>query len=147
MQLTARRREALTSLLFVAPELLSFLVFVHGPLAAILIPGLFDGKIVVGTFRVHRAGRSQQALDSEEVARVARTTTDFGLGFVPTTVILGRDLAIAVDFRTRSIILRSAYFQPVVINLAEGPRSASSQGLGSSPWPRVRSKARSWAAL
>jgi multiple sugar transport system permease protein len=119
MQLTVRRREAFTGLLFVAPQVLGFAVFVAGPLAAILVLGLFDWNIVSGTFRFIGLDNYGALLRSEEVARVARVTVAFGLGFVPTTVILGLALAIAVDAKTRiSIVLRSFYFLPVVISLA-----------------------------
>jgi multiple sugar transport system permease protein len=119
MHLTVRQREAITGLLFVAPQLLGFAVFVAGPLLAILGFGLFDWNIVRGTFEFIGLDNYRTAFSSEEVAKVARITIAFGLGFVPVTVILGLALAIAVDSRTRiSIVLRSAYFLPVVISLA-----------------------------
>ena len=119
MHLTMRQREALTGLVFVAPQLLGFVVFVVGPLAAILVLGLFDWNIVKGTFGFIGLDNYSTLFSSAEVAKVARITIVFGLGFVPTTVILGLALAIAVDSRSRiSIVLRSAYFLPVVISLA-----------------------------
>ncbi len=119
MTLTARRREAITGLLFVAPQLAGFAIFVAGPLAAILVLGLFDWNIVSGVFQFAGLGNYQTLLASEEVARVVRITIVFSLGFVPTTVILGLILAVAVDSKTRiSVVLRSFYFLPVVISLA-----------------------------
>lgn len=119
MHLTDRRREALTGLLFVLPQLAGFAVFVAGPLAAIVVLGLFDWNIVSGIFRFTGLDNYRELLSSEEVARVIRVTILFSVGFVPVTVILGLGLAIAVDSRTRiSILLRSFYFLPVVISLA-----------------------------
>lgn len=119
MQLTVRQREAITGLLFVAPQLIGFAVFVGGPLLGILAFGLFDWNVVRGTFHFVGLDNYRTAFSSEEVARVARITVAFGLGFVPVTVVIGLALAIAVDSRTRvAIVLRSAYFLPVVISLA-----------------------------
>jgi multiple sugar transport system permease protein len=117
--LTIRHREALTGIVFVAPQLLGFLAFVGGPLIAILFFSFFDWNILFGTLEYIGLANYEQILNSREVANVARTTIIFGLGFVPVTVALGLLLALAVSASSRiSILFRSAYFLPVVISLA-----------------------------
>jgi len=104
---------------FVAPQLIGFAVFVAGPLLAILWFSFFDWNILRGKLNFIGLDNYARLFGSPEVARVARTTIVFGLGFVPLTVGLGLVLAMAVNTRSRiSYALRSAYFLPLVISLA-----------------------------
>lgn len=117
--LSLRRRESLTGLLFVAPQLLGFMAFVAGPTAAVVVFSLFDWNIIRGTFDYIGLDNYSRLYDSPEVAQVARITLLFGLGFVPLTVVAGLAIALAVNARTRlSLVLRSFYFLPVVISLS-----------------------------
>lgn len=114
-----RRRESLTGLLFVAPQLLGYIVFVAGPTAAVFWFSLYDWNIVRGTLQFIGFDNYATLLDSPEVAHVARITVLFGVGFVPLTVIGGLAIALAVNTRSRvALLLRSFYFLPVVISLA-----------------------------
>jgi multiple sugar transport system permease protein len=118
-RLSLRQREAAAGLLFMAPQLIGFAIFVALPLVAIGWFSFFDWNILVGTEIFIGLANYQRLLASEEVAAVARTTIVFGLGFVPLTTALGLLLALALNSRTRvSYALRSAYFLPLVISLA-----------------------------
>ena len=114
-----RRRESLTGLLFVAPQLLGYIVFVAGPTAAVFWFSLYDWNIVRGTLQFIGLDNYATLLDSQEVAHIAWITVLFGVGFVPLTVIGGLAIALAVNTRSRvALLLRSFYFLPVVISLA-----------------------------
>jgi multiple sugar transport system permease protein len=114
-----RRREALTGLLFVAPQVIGFGAFVAGPIVAVLWFSLYDWNIIRGSLDFIGLDNYVRLLETEEVAHVARITLLFGAGFVPLTVIGGLGIAMAVNRRTRlSMMLRSFYFLPVVISLA-----------------------------
>jgi multiple sugar transport system permease protein len=106
-------------LLFMAPQLIGFGIFVALPLIAIGYFSFFDWNILIGILEPIGLANYQRLLESPEVAAVARTTIVFGLGFVPLTVGLGLVLALALNSRSRiSYVLRSAYFLPLVISLA-----------------------------
>lgn len=150
--LTLRRREAVAGVLFVAPQLLGFTIFVLGPLLAVLTFGLFRWNIIFGELEFIGLSNYRQMFGDPEVWDVAITTVLFGFGFVPLTVIGGLGLAVALNRRTSvSIALRTAYFMPVVISLAawtivwrlllqpNGPVNALLEMAGASPIAWLRS--------
>ena len=152
--LTLRRREAVAGVLFVAPQLLGFTVFVLGPLLAVLTFGLFRWNIIFGELEFIGFSNYRQMFEDPEVWDVALTTVLFGFGFVPLTVLGGLGLAVALNRKTNvSIALRTAYFMPVVISLAawtivwrlllqpNGPVNALLEMAGASPIAWLRSPA------
>jgi multiple sugar transport system permease protein len=117
--LSQRQQEAATGLLFAAPQFIGFAIFVGLPLLAILGLSFFDWNILRPGITFIGLANYARLLNSAEVARVARTTIVFGLGFVPLTVGLGLALALALNAPSRiSYALRSVYFLPLVISLA-----------------------------
>lgn len=158
--LTLRREEALLGYVLVAPQLIGFAVLVGGPLLAILYFSFFRWNIIQGTLRFIGSANFERMLATPSVAEIARTTVVFGLGFVPTTVLGGLALAVAVNSRSRWFIaLRTAYFLPVVISLAawtlvwrlilapNGPLNALLVLLGASPVAWLRDPAIALAAV
>jgi multiple sugar transport system permease protein len=114
-----RARESVYGILFVAPQLVGYLVFLLGPIAAIFWFSLFRWNIVWGTFDYIGLDNYRTLLTSPEVEQVARVTLVFGILFVPLTVVGGLVIALAVNHHTRLFVsLRSFYFIPVVIALA-----------------------------
>jgi len=117
--LTLRRRESLAGILFVAPQVIGFAVFVLGPLLAALTFSFFDWNIIFGDLDFIGLDNFRRLFGDDEVWQVAITTVVFGLGFVPLTVLGGLGIAMALNRETRyAIALRTAYFMPVVISLA-----------------------------
>lgn len=116
---SARTREAFYGWLFVAPQMIGYLVFLLGPIAAIFWFSLYQWNIVWGTFDFIGLDNYERLLRSPEVEQVAWVTLVFGVVFVPLTVIGGLAIAVALNKRTRLFLsLRSFYFIPVVIALA-----------------------------
>jgi multiple sugar transport system permease protein len=159
-RLSLRQQEALLGLLFVAPQVVGFAVFVGGPLLAILYFSFFRWNIIQGTLTFIGTANYERLLASSDVATIARTTLVFGLGFVPLTVICGLVLAVALNSRTRLFIgLRATYFLPVVISLAawtivwrlllapDGPLNGLLQLAGQSPVAWLRDPNLALAAI
>ncbi len=153
-ELTLGQQEALLGVLFVAPQVIGFAVFVGGPLIAILYFSFFRWNIVQGVQTFIGTANYERLLTSGDVALIARTTLLFGLGFVPLTVFGGLALAVALNDRSRWFIgLRAAYFLPVVVSLAawsivwrlvlapDGPLNALLQLMGASPIAWLRDSA------
>jgi multiple sugar transport system permease protein len=145
-ELTLGQQEALLGMLFVAPQVLGFVVFVGGPLLAILYFSFFRWNIVQGVQTFIGTANYERLLTSSDVALITRTTLLFGLGFVPLTVVGGLVLAVALNSRSRWFVgLRSAYFLPVVVSLAawsivwrlvlapDGPLNGLLQLMGATP--------------
>jgi multiple sugar transport system permease protein len=154
LHLTLRQQEAVLGILFVAPQVIGFAVFVGGPLMAILYFSFFRWNIVQGVQTFIGTANYERLLASSDVALIARTTLLFGLGFVPLTVVGGLGLALALNARWRWFIaLRAAYFLPVVVSLAawsivwrlvlapDGPLNALLQMAGASPIAWLRDSA------
>lgn len=116
---TLRRRESLAGILFVAPQVIGFAVFVLGPLLAAMTFSFFRWNIIFGDLDFIGLDNFRRLFGDDEVWQVAITTVVFGLGFVPLTVLGGLGIAMALNRETRyAIALRTAYFMPVVISLA-----------------------------
>jgi multiple sugar transport system permease protein len=159
-RLSLRQQEALLGMLFVAPQLIGFAVFIGGPLLAILYFSFFRWNIIQGTLTFIGTANYERLLSSSDVAMISRTTVLFGLGFVPLTVVTGLALAVAVNSRTTLFIsLRAAYFLPVVVSLAawtivwrlmlapDGPLNALLELAGRSPVAWLRDPALALASI
>ncbi len=119
VHLTLRQQEAVLGLVLVAPQVIGFAIFVGGPLVAIAYFSFFRWNIVQGVQTFVGIANYERLLTSGDVGLITRTTVLFGLGFVPLTVVAGLALALALNARSRwFIVLRSAYFLPVVVSLA-----------------------------
>jgi multiple sugar transport system permease protein len=159
-RVSLRSQEALVGLGFVGPQLIGFVAFVAGPVLAILYFSAFRWNIIQGTLAFVGSANYERLLNSADVADIARTTVLFGLGFVPSTVVGGLAVALAVNSRARWFVgLRAAYFVPVVVSLAawtlvwrlllapDGPVNGLLQFLGQAPVPWLRDASIALAAL
>ena len=150
-RLTLARRDALAGLVFVAPQTLGYAIFILGPLISIFWFSLHDWNIVLGNFDFIGLDNYRAFGDDPQVARVARNSLVFALGYVPVTVMAGLALAVAVNSKLRGMkSFRIIYFLPVVISLAawtivwrlilqpDGPLNAFLQvvGVDGRPWLR-----------
>ena len=73
-RLSLRQREAALGLLFVAPQLIGWAIFVGGPLLAILYFSFFRWNIIQGTLTFIGTANFERMLTSSDVAAIARTT-------------------------------------------------------------------------
>ncbi|MDQ3655593.1 MAG: sugar ABC transporter permease, partial [Chloroflexota bacterium] len=108
------RRQTLVAYAFLAPSLILFLIFRHGPAVFSLVLSLFDWTMVddpeyVGT-------QNFQRLASDEVFwRALENTVKYTLFAVPPDIVIALLLAVLLNQQLRGMkIFRLAYFIPVV---------------------------------
>lgn len=109
-----KRRQALIAYAFLAPTLLIFLIFRHGPALAALLLGFFDWTIV-DTPRFAGLDNYSRLVEDEIFWRSLRNTGLFVLMTVPTDVVLALFLAVLVNQKLRGMwLFRLAFFMPFV---------------------------------
>jgi multiple sugar transport system permease protein len=109
-----RRRSALVAYAFLAPSLIIFLVFRHGPAIASLILGFFEWSVVD---QPRFVGLSNYAnlLGDAIFWRALRNTLVYTLLSVPSDIIISLGLAVLLNQDLRGLtFFRLAYFTPVV---------------------------------
>jgi multiple sugar transport system permease protein len=108
------RRQALIAYAFLAPSLLIFLVFRHGPAAASLILGFFDWSLVDAPRFVGMANYMTLTRDTVFWRALTNTAT-FTLMAVPCDVAIALALAVLLNQRLPGLrLFRLAFFLPVV---------------------------------
>jgi multiple sugar transport system permease protein len=109
-----KRRRALTAYGFLAPSLVIFLVFRHGPGVASIFLGFFDWSLLD---RPHFVGLNNYAALVRDSLfwRALWNTLAYTFFTVPVDVVLSVGLAVALNRRMRGIsLVRLAYFLPVI---------------------------------
>jgi multiple sugar transport system permease protein len=117
---TERRREAATGLLFVAPALIGFLLFVLGPLIAALALSFTRYDLISPPTFVGVAN-FQRMLGDQRLITTYGNTVIYVLAAVVLMNALGLGLAVLLNRKLPTILrnlLRSAYFFPSLVGLA-----------------------------
>lgn len=113
-QKSLRRRQALIAYAFLAPSLIIFLIFRHGPAIVGLILGLFDWSIVDPP-RFIGLKNFIDLYNDPIFWRALWNTFYYTILSVPTDIILSLCLALALNRQLRGVwLFRLAYFTPVV---------------------------------
>jgi multiple sugar transport system permease protein len=111
-----RRRESLTALLFIGPDLLGLIVFVLLPIVFAIYISFFSWNLIGPMKFVGLANYQRLASDTDWWLSLGRTL-EFALIYVPALFILA--LALAVAFTKlagrASAVLRSAYLLPFAV--------------------------------
>lgn len=102
--------------LFVLPQLLGFLVFVLGALAAVFVFSLQDRNLLSGAVRFVGLDNYRAMADSDPLfGQVLFNSLVFTAGLVPLNVALALGLALLLDRRFRGrAVFRGLFFAPVV---------------------------------
>jgi multiple sugar transport system permease protein len=109
-----QRRQALIGYAFLAPSLIIFLIFRHGPAVAGLILGFFDWSIVDSP-RFISLGNYSALLGDTIFWRALWNTVLYTLLTVPPDIAIALGLAILLNRPLRGLwLFRLAYFTPVV---------------------------------
>lgn len=104
---------------FIAPQMLGFLAFVVGPIAAVFYFSLHNFNLVDGTFVFIGLDNYSRMLSDATMNTVAGNTVVFSVAYVILSVVAGLALAVLVDQRIRGmVVFRTLYFLPVVISLS-----------------------------
>lgn len=112
------QRDRLSGYLFVGPQLVGFLVFVLGPIAAIFWYSLHDWTLIKPELIWNDGANFSAILEDRLMPTVAWNSIIFAIGYVPLTVGLGLVMALALNRAIRGIaVFRTFYFLPVVVSL------------------------------
>jgi multiple sugar transport system permease protein len=110
------RKDALWGYLFVAPQVLGFLVFVAGPLVSVFLFSLQRRNILSGDVRFIGLENYTQLAGSDALFKqVLMNSLIFAAGLVPLNVCLALLLAVLLSRQIRgSTFFRTLFFSPVV---------------------------------
>ncbi len=116
MSVAARGRRRLIPYLFVAPNMVVFLVFTIWPAINGFNISFFDSSNG-RTFRPVGTGNYREIFSDDEFWTVVRHTGVFVVGFVLATLVLSTALALLLNAQHRGRgALRAAYFLPVLLS-------------------------------
>jgi multiple sugar transport system permease protein len=116
--LSDRRRDALTGLLMVSPQLLGSAAFVIGPLVAVVWYSVHDWQVLSGSFTFAGAANYERLLADPAFVQSLRATAVFSIGLVVLNISLALVLALMLDQKLRgTVVFRTIFFSPVVVTL------------------------------
>jgi multiple sugar transport system permease protein len=109
------RRDALLGYLFIAPQMLGFIVFVLGPIAAVFVFSTQHRNLLAGTVAPAGLANYERLLTDPFFPVVVRNSIIFASGLVPLNVTLALTLAIMLTQKLRGMIFfRTLFFAPVI---------------------------------
>lgn len=113
------KRDTLAALLFLAPNMLGFMVFVAGPSIASLVISFFNWPLVGTPTFVGLANFRRLIVHDELFRRVLSNTTYYVITYVTLNIVCAMVMALWITKRDRfAALLRSVFFMPVVIPVA-----------------------------
>ena len=119
--LSLKKQDALFGYLFVAPQVLGFLLFVVGPLIAVVFYSFQDRNVLTGMSRpVAFANYERMASGADPLfGTVLGNSLIFTLGLVPLNLVLALVLAVLLNRKMRGVtFFRTLFFAPVVTSAA-----------------------------
>ncbi len=114
--MTRAQRESISGYLFIAPQFLGFVIFVLGPIIAVLVFSLQSRSLLTGQSAFIGLDNFRRMFIDDRLFLVTmRNTLVFAGGLVPLNIALALALALALS-RPRSGLatLRTVFFAPVV---------------------------------
>jgi ABC-type sugar transport system permease subunit len=115
---SARRRDAATGLLFVAPQVLGVALFVLLPVAMTVRYALSEWNVFNGQIDFVGTGNFQAMASDAKLGPVLGATAVFSLGIVVLNLSLGLGLAVLLNRRLRGVtFFRTLFFSPVVVSV------------------------------
>ena len=109
-------QESLTGYLFIAPQMVGFLVFVLGPIIAVFIFSLQSRNLLTGVATFHGVGNYLRMFTKDPLFNTTiANSLVFSLGVVPLNLVLALSLALGLSGRrTGTVTYRVIVFAPVV---------------------------------
>jgi multiple sugar transport system permease protein len=115
---TYSRRESLVGYLFVAPQLIGFVLFVAIPLGTVIWSSFQSTNLLAGTSEFAGLRNYEQLVNDPVMPSVARATVFFCVGLVILNISLALLLAVLLNQRVRgTTVFRTIFFSPVVVSL------------------------------
>lgn len=114
--LSQARQDELFGYLFIAPQMIGFLIFVIGPLIAVFVYSLQERNLLTGQVDFIGVKNFANMFTVDPLfGKVVRNTLVFTLGLVPLNIVLSLGLAVALTSQLRgTTIFRTVFFAPVV---------------------------------
>lgn len=115
---SSRTRDAIAGYLFVAPQMLGWLVFVAWPIVAVFWYSLHSWNVLAGTLDWAGLANYRQLLHDPAMPQVLKATALFSVGLVILNLALALLLAVLLNQKLRgTVIFRTIFFSPVVVSL------------------------------
>ncbi|MDT5037487.1 MAG: multiple sugar transport system permease protein [Micromonosporaceae bacterium] len=115
---TGSRRDQLAGYLFVAPQLIGWVLFVAVPLVLVVWYSLHEWNVLGDTFQFTGTANYRELLDDPKLRRVLVVTALFSAGLVVGNLTLALFLAVLLNQRLRgTVAFRTVFFSPVVVSL------------------------------
>lgn len=115
---TARRQDAATGLLFVAPQVIGVALFVLLPVAMAVRYALSDWNVFNGQITFVGGDNFREMASDAKLGPVLVATVVFSLGIVVLNLSLGLALAVLLNRRLRGVtFFRTLFFSPVVVSV------------------------------
>jgi multiple sugar transport system permease protein len=113
-----RRAELATGYAMIAPAVLGSLVFVVGPLLAVVWYSLHEWRVLSRTFTFQGLANYERLAADAAFLDSLRVTALFSAGLVAMNVALALVLALMLNQRLRgTVVFRTVFFSPVVVSL------------------------------
>lgn len=115
-RLSLARRDAMYGYLFIAPQLLGFVLLVLGPLVAVVVFSTQERNLLTGEVNNIGLGNFEFMLNEDPFfTKVLRNSLVFSGGLVPFNLILALVLALLLTQRVPGIVFfRMLFFAPVI---------------------------------
>jgi multiple sugar transport system permease protein len=115
-RLSLARQEELYGYLFIAPQLLGFVLFVLGPIIAVFIYSFQERNLLTGAVTFVGPANYIHMFSADRLfSKVISNSLIFTAGLVPLNVVLSLALALLLSYKLRGIgFFRTIYFAPVV---------------------------------
>ncbi|MEQ8671629.1 MAG: sugar ABC transporter permease [Aggregatilineales bacterium] len=119
-RLSLATKDALYGYLFVAPQVIGFLLFVVGPLIAVIFYSFQERNILTGISQPAGFENYERMMNGDPIFRtVIVNSMIFTAGLVPLNLIFALVLAVLLNRQMRGItIFRTLFFAPVVTSAA-----------------------------
>jgi multiple sugar transport system permease protein len=115
---TMSRRDALVGSLFIAPQVLGFLLFVLAPLVTVIWYSFQSTNLLAGTSEFAGLQNYSQLVQDPVTPSVLRATVLFCVGLVVLNIGLALVLAVLLNQKLKgTTVFRTIFFSPVVVSL------------------------------
>lgn len=113
------RKDSHSGYLFIAPQVIGFLIFVLTPLVTVFYYSLHNFNGFTGAMTFIGVGNFVELATDPVFAEVLSNTAFFSVGVIGATVVGGLGLALLLNQKLRGIsVFRAAFFIPVIVSLA-----------------------------
>lgn len=121
IDLSLKHQDALFGYLFVTPQVLGFLLFVVGPLIAVIYYSFQDRNVLTGMIQPAGLANYERMFSGADplFGTVLANSIVFTAGLVPLNIIFALVLAVLLNRKMRGVtIFRTLFFAPVITSAA-----------------------------